>query len=101
MRPTRRLWPFVALAVLVGFLRLHAALPSPQGPINDFANILDASAKSELAKLVDDARKRTSVEIAVVTVPSLDGMTVEPMPTSCSPRGALARRVRTTASSCS
>ena len=67
----------VATAVLAGVLTLHAAFPAPQGPINDFAHVLDAATTTELASLVADVRGKTTAEIAVVTVPSLDGMTVE------------------------
>jgi len=74
MRMNRLFLLLVFVTLVTG---LHAAFPAPQGPINDFANVLDASARSELAKLVGDVRAQTSAEIAVVTVASLDGMSVE------------------------
>ena len=66
-----------AIAVAVAVLELQAALPSPRGPINDLAHVLDASTLSQLTALVADVREKTTAEIAVVTVPSLDGMSVE------------------------
>src|SRR5262249_8266042 len=51
--------------------------PKPQGYVNDFAGVLDASAKAQLAALVRDTEQKTTVEIAVATVSSLDGMTIE------------------------
>jgi uncharacterized protein len=67
----------VAAAVLATALTLHAAFPSPHGPINDFAHLFDPSTTDALTALVADVREQTTAEIAVVTVPSLDGMTVE------------------------
>ena len=77
MRQSRPRWPLVAAVIVAAVLRLHAAFPSPQGPINDFAHVLDAATAGELATLVAGVRDKTTAEIAVVTVPSLDGMTVE------------------------
>ena len=54
-----------------------AAFPSPQGRVNDFAGVLDASTQAALQGLIQDTEQKTGAEIAVVTVPSLDGMTVE------------------------
>jgi uncharacterized protein len=70
-------WLFAAVWVCCAAARLVAALPSPQGPIDDFAQILDAATTSSLKQLVDSVREATSAEIAVVTVPSLQGMSVE------------------------
>ena len=56
---------------------LGAALPRPQGYVNDFAGVIDGKTRAELTRLVREVETRTSAEIAVVTVKSLDGMTVE------------------------
>lgn len=56
---------------------LAAALPQPQGRVNDFAGVIDSATRAELTRLVQDVETRTSAEIAVVTVGSLDGMTIE------------------------
>jgi uncharacterized protein len=56
---------------------LLAAFPTPQGAVTDEAGVLDAKARAELGALLRDVEQQTSAEIAVVTVPSLDGMTVE------------------------
>jgi uncharacterized protein len=77
MRQTRSPWPLAGVAIVAAIIRLHAAFPSPQGPINDFAHVLDAATVSELTTFVAGVREQTTAEIAVVTVPSLDGMTVE------------------------
>ncbi|MEW6558068.1 MAG: TPM domain-containing protein [Elusimicrobiota bacterium] len=57
---------------------LYAEIPQkPIGYISDFANILDDNTESELNSLVTQVEQKTSAEIAVVTVSSLDGMSVE------------------------
>ena len=56
----------------------YAAIPEkPNGSVSDFAGILDESAKSELNSLITQTEQKTSAEIAVVTVPTLEGITVE------------------------
>ena len=69
----------VSTWLLVGALgvTILAAFPTPRGPINDFAGVLDDAAKADLTTLVRSAREQTTAEIAVVTVTSLDGMSVE------------------------
>lgn len=49
----------------------------PAGYVNDFANVIDGNTESELSSIIARAEQKTGSEIAVVTVPSLDGMTVE------------------------
>ena len=56
---------------------LAAAFPEHTGRINDFAGILDATARTQIETIVREAERLTSAEIAVATVPSLEGMSVE------------------------
>jgi uncharacterized protein len=66
------------LAVLLGSAALAGAdFPKPSGPINDFANVLDAATEQELLALVRAVEDETTAEIAVATVPSLNGISVE------------------------
>lgn len=55
----------------------HADLPKAAGAINDFADVLTADEERALDQLVDDLEQATTAEIAVATVTSLDGLTVE------------------------
>ena len=56
----------------------RAEIPKrPVGYVSDFANILDPRTESELNSLVAQTEQKTSAEIAVVTISSLDGMSVE------------------------
>jgi uncharacterized protein len=51
--------------------------PSPVGYVNDFANILSPSDIARLNSELTAIEKNTTVEIAIVTVDSLQGMSVE------------------------
>ncbi len=52
-------------------------LPEPVGYVNDFAKILPSSMEKELETKISNYEKKTSVEIAVVTVKSLKGLEIE------------------------
>lgn len=51
--------------------------PNPTGHVNDFANLLSSQSKEELEQKLKEYGEQTSIEVAVVTVPSLEGLTVE------------------------
>jgi uncharacterized protein len=53
------------------------SLPKPAGRVNDFANVIDAATEADIDRDLDGLEQRTSSEIAVATVSSLDGMSVE------------------------
>ena len=55
----------------------RAALPDPQGSVTDLAGVIDAGAKSAIDARIQQVRDKTTAEIAVATVPSLDGTSVE------------------------
>jgi uncharacterized protein len=61
--------------------RAQAPVPSPNGPVNDFANILDDAAEARLRALIEAVERDTTAEIAVATVPSLEGSSVEDVAT--------------------
>lgn len=67
--------------VLAGLLAVGAvtgaALPEPQGRVNDFAKVLDERTRGALQEIIDDTERQIGAEIAVVTVESLEGRTVE------------------------
>jgi len=49
----------------------------PQGYVNDFANVLSAAAKQKLTALSAEVDSKAGVQIAVVTVSSLNGEEIE------------------------
>jgi uncharacterized protein len=69
---------FAASIVLAGAAAIAAqTLPKPSGRITDLANVIDAATEADLDRRLDELEQKTSSEIAVVTVPSLDGAPVE------------------------
>lgn len=52
-------------------------LPSPAGPVTDLAGILDAGTQQQLLRLVREVQERTTAEIAILTVPSTEPLTLE------------------------
>ena len=67
-----------ACAIVLTAASLAAqTLPKPAGRITDLANVIDAATEAEMDRQLDQLEQKTSSEIAVVTVPSLDGVPVE------------------------
>jgi len=69
-----------ALAALA-FTRLAAAEPiaqlHPTGYVNDFANVLDANTIAQLDNVCQQIDQKAQAQIAVVTIKSLDGDSIE------------------------
>jgi uncharacterized protein len=71
------------LAVVLGVLLIGAQQPSkslklsPQGYVNDFAGVLNLETKQELETLCGEVDQKAHAQIAVVTVRSLDGESVD------------------------
>src|ERR1039458_1003367 len=49
----------------------------PQGYVNDFAGVLNAQAKGTLTALCAEVDQKTKAQIAIVTVSSLEGESIE------------------------
>jgi uncharacterized protein len=77
MRSVRLLLTSLCLAGVVWQAPLIAAFPSHQGFVNDFAGVLDEPSRAEIESLLRETERATSAEVVLVTVRSLDGMTVE------------------------
>lgn len=69
---------FVAL-VLAAMSLCAAAVdyPAYKGYVNDFANVLPDDREAAMEQMVRSYEQETSVEIAVVTTPSLGGMSID------------------------
>lgn len=73
----------IMLAAMIVAMMMFSAvafsfdIPAPTGYVNDFAEIIPSESKSQLEKKIQDYEKHTTIEIAVVTVASLDGMDIE------------------------
>jgi uncharacterized protein len=75
-RPAGFVMVWLALApILLG--GCAKTLPKPVGRINDFAAILDEPTERQLDALLDALEKQTTAEVAVATVSSLEGLSLE------------------------
>ncbi len=63
--------------VLTCAVRASAALPEHTGYVTDLASVLDDATEAKLKASLADVEKETTAEVAVVTVTTLEGMTVE------------------------
>jgi uncharacterized protein len=66
--------------VFSAFVHLSSAFEIPTKPqnfVNDYADVFSVEDKNSLENKISNFEKSTSVEIAVVMIPSLDGETVE------------------------
>jgi len=71
-------WPLLGIFLAATAGIAQSSLPSkPQGYVNDFAGVLSPSARAQLTALCTEVDQKTHAQIAVVTVPSLDGKPVE------------------------
>jgi uncharacterized protein len=52
-------------------------LPKPAGRVTDLADVIDAGTEAQIAARLDQLERQTSSEVAVVTVPSLEGVPVD------------------------
>ena len=53
------------------------SFPKATGRVNDFANVIDAATEADIDRQLDQLEQQTSSEIAVATVASLNGMSVD------------------------
>lgn len=75
-----RVW-IAALALAVGFLVTRPArafdVPRREGPVTDVAQVLSWQERVAITQKLDDFRRSTGHEVAVVTLKSLDGASIE------------------------
>jgi len=67
----------VACCLLLALRPSAQALPRPLGRISDFANVIDPATEADLDRRIDLLEQQTSSELAVATVESLGGTSVE------------------------
>lgn len=51
--------------------------PTPVGNVNDFAHIIDEEYESQIEDLIKELEDKTTAEVAVVTIDSLEGKSIE------------------------
>ena len=71
---------FLAVIIIAGMcfngLAKDVTYPNIRGHVNDFANILSEEAEKEMGDFLINYEKETSIEIVVVTTPSLGGLDI-------------------------
>ena len=65
----------LALLLAVSAQASDALLNSlqPRGLVNDYANVISPADENQLSSILTELRQKTGAEVAVVTLPSLDG----------------------------
>ncbi len=67
------LLPFVfCLLLLTGTNAAQKVFPPPTGYVNDFAGVIDAESKTRLTRIIEVINQKTTAEIAVVTIGSME-----------------------------
>ena len=68
---------FIAAILLFQTCQLFAALPVIKRPVNDYANIISHSYEKRISNLIVNHRKKTGVQIAVLTIWSIRKESIE------------------------
>lgn len=70
--------PIILLLLIITAAHVFALqIPQPQGLVNDFANVIDPPSKETLTKLLSEIEAATTAEVVIVTVPSLEGTSID------------------------
>lgn len=76
--PLRRfLLILLLLLVTAGTALAAPAVPAARGHVNDYAGLLSPGVRAELERFLADFRRSDGTQIAVLTIPSLDGEDLE------------------------
>ena len=67
----------LSLFFLASGVAFAQTFPDPQGYVNDFAGLLSAQGKEQIEGQLSQLEKDTTAQVAVVTVKSLEGSTIE------------------------
>ena len=73
----KKLIAIVVGLFLICFIAKALDVPNYDGYVNDFANVIDDSVEEELEERISSYEKTTTNEIAVITVLSLEGDSIE------------------------
>ena len=68
---------YLWLNLLMGSALASVPFPKPEGWITDRAGLIDPSTKGRLERLLTEVERKSGVEIAVATLPTLGGRSVE------------------------
>src|SRR6185295_3742767 len=68
---------FIALTLLATQSFADFTVPVLNRPVNDFAGVLTAGGKEQIAKTVVELKKATGAQVGVLIVDTLDGTSIE------------------------
>ncbi|MBI4124448.1 MAG: TPM domain-containing protein [Deltaproteobacteria bacterium] len=68
---------FLLGLTLIPTLIFASDFPAPQGPVNDFAQVLDARMEKGLTAVFTQLEKQTGIAMVIATLPSLEGADIE------------------------
>jgi uncharacterized protein len=70
---------FLSLLILISCVSISYCVkyPKPQGWVSDYAGVIDQDSKAGMESLIREIEQKTSAEIAVVAVPTLDNEPIE------------------------
>ena len=74
---TRSSIAIVAILVFAVSALAQTKFPAPTGFVNDFAGVIDPASKERIETMSRNFRDRTQIDVAVVTLQSLDGRPIE------------------------
>jgi uncharacterized protein len=78
MKKWLRLGVVLALGASVGWaVDWKARYPKPEGYVSDFAHVVDPSSRSQLEAYAASVEQSTGAQMALVTIPSLEGEPIE------------------------
>jgi uncharacterized protein len=74
---TRSSIAIVAILVFAASALAQTKFPAPTGFVNDFAGVIDPASKERIETMSRNFRDRTQIDVAVVTLQSLEGRAIE------------------------
>jgi len=72
-----RAYVAAALIMCAGIAQAIAGYPKPSGWVNDYANVIQPEYRSKISALCRDIQNKTGIEFAVVTVPDMNGESID------------------------
>ena len=68
---------FLLLFILIASSSFAQKLPDPVGYVNDFARVVSSDISQQITAICTEVETKTSAQIAVVTIPSLENYSIE------------------------
>lgn len=83
---------FLLVLTLIPALIFASDFPSPRGPVNDFAQVIDRRTEDNLTTLLTQLERQTGIAMVIATFPSLEGADIETFATDLYQRWGIGKR---------